>query len=351
MSDFTEFQAKTLDDAISDACNYFNAERAKLEIEIIEDAKAGFFGVGARKAKIRAKKVTLSEARQSSVFSRTEIIPREEKQKQSQNAQNKEEVSEPIQKQEVSSTQNLTQSKEEKTSTHKQKENLAQKPVQKDIPSEKISEKTSNSSEDKVSHAENNQEIHDVNNFNSSNSQQSQQSPPSPPSQSPQNSFGELDHEKLLQHSKVAVEKLIKAITPEATIEAEIYDERISIIINTEETGLLIGREGQTLAAIEYLIARIVSKEVSAHVRVQVEIGDYRSRQDARLHEFALVLAEKVLSTGKPASTRQLSAYQRRIVHLALQDTAGIQTRSIGEGSAKRVVVSRLKGEKTYNQN
>ena len=62
MKDFREFQAKNLDQAIQDACAYFGAEREKLEIEIVEDAKMGVFGlIGARKAKIRAKRVELPE--------------------------------------------------------------------------------------------------------------------------------------------------------------------------------------------------------------------------------------------------------------------------------------------------
>ncbi len=84
-------------------------------------------------------------------------------------------------------------------------------------------------------------------------------------------------------------------------------------------------------------------KKLNAHVRVQVEVGDYRSRQDNRLQEFALKLATRTRETGKSTSTRPLSSYQRRIVHLALQDMPDIQTRSIDEGPLKRVIISLAK--------
>ena len=82
---------------------------------------------------------------------------------------------------------------------------------------------------------------------------------------------------------------------------------------------------------------------VGAQVRVQVDAGDYHSRQDSRLQELARALADKVRATGRSQSTRPLSAYQRRVIHLTLQDDPDVQTRSSGEGPLKRVVILRRK--------
>ena len=105
------------------------------------------------------------------------------------------------------------------------------------------------------------------------------------------------------------------------------------------DAGLLIGREGQTLAALQYLASRMVSHGMDAAVCVQLDIGDYRLRQDEKLRAIALGLAEKARATGRPYSTRPLSSYHRRIIHMAHQDADDIQTRSSGDGPMKRVVI------------
>ena len=94
-----------------------------------------------------------------------------------------------------------------------------------------------------------------------------------------------------------------------------------------DDCGLLIGREGMTLAAIQYFASRIVSRKLQASIRVQLDVGDYRERQGEKLKELALC------------------SYHRRIVHLCLKNVEGIQTRSQGEGAKKRVVIMRRKPE------
>ena len=85
---------------------------------------------------------------------------------------------------------------------------------------------------------------------------------------------------------------------------------------------------------------------MNAAVRVQLDAGEYRQRQDEKLRAMALGLAEKVRQSGRSFSTRPLSSYHRRIVHLALQEAEDIQTRSIGDGPMKRVVIMRRRAEK-----
>jgi spoIIIJ-associated protein len=104
---------------------------------------------------------------------------------------------------------------------------------------------------------------------------------------------------------------------------------------------MLIGREGQTLAALQYLASRIVSRGMNAAVRVNLDAGEYRQHQDDKLQELALNLAVKVKNTGRPCSTRPLNSYHRRIIHLTLQEDEEVQTRSTGQGALKRVVVQR----------
>lgn len=93
----------------------------------------------------------------------------------------------------------------------------------------------------------------------------------------------------------------------------------------------------------QYLASRMITRAMGSQVRLQVDAGDYHVRQDSRLQELALALAEKVKATGKVQTTRPLSAYQRRVIHLALQDDPEVQTRSSGEGALKHVVILRRK--------
>ena len=88
------------------------------------------------------------------------------------------------------------------------------------------------------------------------------------------------------------------------------------------------------------------AKAAGVAVRVQLDAGRYRQRQDEKLREIALALAERVRQTGRSFSTRPLSSYHRRIVHLTLQDAPDVQTRSTGDGPLKRVVICRRRPER-----
>jgi len=127
---------------------------------------------------------------------------------------------------------------------------------------------------------------------------------------------------------------------------------RLNVLIQDEEhSGLLIGREGQTLAALQYLANRIIARQWPSPVRVQINTGEYREKQDDNLRKMAFYLADKAKSLGRPQSTKPLSSYHRRVIHMALQPDETIQTRSKGDGPMKRVIIvpKRPKGEAAAN--
>ena len=159
----------------------------------------------------------------------------------------------------------------------------------------------------------------------------------------------ELDAEKLRSVTLDVVGHLISPVVDDMHLQVELADSRVNVMVDCgDASGLLIGREGQTLASLQYLASRIVSRQMDAAVRVHLDAGAYRQRQDEKLRDMALALAERVRASGRSCSTRPLSSYHRRIVHLALQNMEDIQTRSSGEGAMKRVVILRKKqAEKT----
>ncbi len=321
MSDFKEFEAKTLDAAIQNACDYFNTDRGKLEINILEDAKTGIFGIiGSRNAKIEAKKTSFTEM--TKVFTKKEEKTKETKVKEEVKSENKTVAK--VDKKEVA--------KVEKKEIAKVEEAKPPKLVEKNEVAKIEKAKVPAVKEEKIQALAPKEEV-----------VAKKYDEESALKRTP---LADLDQELLINTGNEVIHALLNLIIEGDEINIEVQNDRLCMAIETENSGLLIGKEGQTLAAIEYLTTRIISKKLGTSVRVQIEVGDYRSRQDQRLHEFALTLAERVIESGKSASTRPLSAYQRRIVHLALQEMPDVQTRSIGDGSMKRVVLSRVKNTK-----
>lgn len=300
MEDFKEFQGSTLDDCINQACAFFDLPREKLEIEIIQDAKTGIFGiVGARKAKIRAKRAFIAENVQTLLESAAER-----------------QGGRPLQK---SASQAKPFAKPQRNPKN------AQKPSRKNMPQETRKEAIRDAQEPAHKHNgfdNDNDFLEAADNFEFK-------------------SIEELDRDKLESAAREVVDRLLKPLAgKEMDLQVELGENQIRVIVPWEgDAGLLIGREGQTLAAIQYMASRILSKNMNAPLKVQVDIGNYRSRQEDKLCALARSLAEKALQHGRSFSTRPLSSYHRRIIHLCLQDNASIQTRSSGEGPLKRVLV------------
>jgi spoIIIJ-associated protein len=123
-------------------------------------------------------------------------------------------------------------------------------------------------------------------------------------------------------------------------------DERITLEIRGVDSGLVIGRQGATLDALQYLVAKMVSRG-SEHEPgrdpgrkpIAVDTEGYRSRRAESLVELAHRLADKARKTQRPVMVHPMSAADRRVIHLALAEAPGVTTRSEGEGTQRRLVV------------
>ena len=136
------------------------------------------------------------------------------------------------------------------------------------------------------------------------------------------------------------VERLLQAIIENPKVETTVDGNLVEVEIkNSDDSGLIIGKEGQTISALQYLANRIVAKRWSEKIRVQLDAGDYREKQDENLRKNAVYLAKRAKNSGKPQSTKPMTSYHRRLVHLALQEDEGIFTRSKGDGPLKRVLI------------
>jgi spoIIIJ-associated protein len=126
----------------------------------------------------------------------------------------------------------------------------------------------------------------------------------------------------------------------EATVDLKEESERILLNIKGDGSGLLIGRKGQTLDALEYLINKIVHKDAEDKKRIVVDTENYRLRREDSLVQLAQRLAEKAKRLGRPVTISPMSAHDRRIIHLALQDDKTLRTWSTGSGLYRKVIIS-----------
>ena len=104
--------------------------------------------------------------------------------------------------------------------------------------------------------------------------------------------------------------------------------------------GLFIGRRGETLAAVQLIVNMMLNRKVSDRFHVIVDIEHYRHRRDENLRSLALRVAQQVQESQRPMTLEPMTPYERRIVHMTLQELSYVQTQSTGEGEQRRVVVS-----------
>ncbi|CCK82262.1 RNA-binding cell elongation regulator Jag/EloR [Desulfobacula toluolica] len=136
-----------------------------------------------------------------------------------------------------------------------------------------------------------------------------------------------------------AVQKMADLITDDATVSANTDQDRLTLKIEGGNAGILIGRKGQTLDAMQFLTDKIINRKSDARVRVKVDIEGYMETRKSNLRHLAYKMADKAKKTGRPATINQMSAQDRRIVHLALKDDASVRTQSMGDGYYRRLVI------------
>lgn len=116
-------------------------------------------------------------------------------------------------------------------------------------------------------------------------------------------------------------------------------DSAVAFDIRGDDLGILIGRRGQTLTALQYLVNLIVNKRLKSHAAIMVDVEGYRARRYETLRGLANRMAERVRNTGQAVTLEPMSAAERRIIHMALQDYADVTTQSVGEGENRKVSI------------
>jgi len=144
----------------------------------------------------------------------------------------------------------------------------------------------------------------------------------------------------LLPLAQEILEQVLAKMQEPGTVTATQDEDRINLLIATADAGLLIGKQGQTLDALQYLVTKMVAKQTRRKVRIAIDVEAYRARHHEALALLAQKYGEKVKRSGRPITLNPMNPYDRRIVHLALQEDKNLKTISRGEGLYKKVVIS-----------
>lgn len=136
------------------------------------------------------------------------------------------------------------------------------------------------------------------------------------------------------------VRELLERMGIEADVTLDDGPEQAGIEVQGGDLGVLIGRGGENLVALQQIVSAITSRRVGRTVHIPVDVEGYRRRREDQLREVARRVASRVRATGHPVTLEPMLAYERRIVHLAAQDIAGVKTESVGIEPNRRVVVS-----------
>jgi len=122
-------------------------------------------------------------------------------------------------------------------------------------------------------------------------------------------------------------------------IRIELKEEIYKISLQTKEPKILIGEKGQTLTEIQHLIRIIIRKNIGNAFLIELDINDYKERKKEALQEIIKDIADEVVSQKKEKILPPMNSYERRIVHVTLQNRNDVKTESLGEGEQRRVVI------------
>ena len=275
--------AKTLDDAITEALIQLGVTSDRLEYNVIEKGSAGFLGIGMKQAVIEAwKKEEKTEEPDISDF--REAV--------------KEEISsildEPVKKEELK--------KEKKEPVKKAKDRPAKMPKEK---------KAEEKKEEPVKPAAKEEQV-----------------------------LAEVE-EQTIKAVEQFLKDTLKAMDMEVEITSSIDgDGALYVDMKGERMGILIGKRGQTLDALQYLANRVANKHQAGYVRVKLDTENYRARREETLKHLAKNIAHKVKRNRRPVVLEPMNPYERRIIHSALQSDPYVTTHSEGEDPYRKVVVT-----------
>ena len=152
--------------------------------------------------------------------------------------------------------------------------------------------------------------------------------------------LSEEEQNKAEENVKTFMEELLKELPEETKYNIIKNEQGLNIEILNKNLGFLIGYRGETLYAFQNILSAIAGKGIDKKVRVILDIEGYKEKREKTLEELAQKVAKTVIRTRKPVKLEPMQAYERKIIHSALQQNSKVETESIGEEPNRRIVVS-----------
>jgi spoIIIJ-associated protein len=149
-----------------------------------------------------------------------------------------------------------------------------------------------------------------------------------------------IDYISAQKRAKEELDEILKLMGIEAEVAISLEGGKVVADIKSENGAILIGKNGQTLNALQLIVNLIVNREEKTRTKVIVDSESYRERREKALVKMAREVADEVKREGRPGELEPMNSTERRVIHLALKDDKDVETASRGEGSYRRVVVS-----------
>lgn len=328
--DSIRVEAKTVADAVTEASIQLGTSSDNIEYTVISEGSRGFFGIGGKKAVIDAKKKFTDDDLMKEVFGNSD---KPEKAKR--------EPKKEVRKEEVR--------KETKNDFKKDFKKEFKKEVRTETPQKKEAAPEMAAEPKKEERREPKKEFtREKREFRESSKEKKPEaeiaSAPEQAETEPKTPRVPADPEEAKRRAVDFLKEMFRVMEMNVEIRAEFAEDTLSVEIEGEDMGLLIGKRGQTLDSLQYLTSLVVNKGKASYVRVKLDTEDYRSRRKATLENLAKNIAMKVKKTRRPVFLEPMNPYERRIIHSALQNDPYVTTHSEGDEPNRRVVVTPKKG-------
>ncbi len=336
--DMITISAKTLDEAITKALLELQITSDHLYYEVVQKESSGFLGIfGGKPCIIRARaksddeeKALKKEAAEKEKAAKAAAKAAAKTEKKAAKETVKETAKQPA-KQPVKSVE-----KKNERSFAKPVEKQEEKPVEKTVNAvEKAAEKAQERAEKKENKRE----------FERKKPQMKREEAPlkeEKPVEPKVRQPIKVDEEKVQKDAKEFLKQVFGAMDMTVQIETS-YDAaegELLVMMEGDDMGILIGKRGQTLDSLQYLVSLVVNKETEGYLRVKLDTENYRERRKETLETLAKNISYKVKRTKRPVSLEPMNPYERRIIHSALQNDRYVVTRSEGEDPYRHVVIS-----------
>lgn len=152
------------------------------------------------------------------------------------------------------------------------------------------------------------------------------------------NTYSPLTTEEITQ-VQTLVDDLFASLDISGSASVEEVNEMIHVILETEDGGMVIGYHGETLEAIQLVLALMIAKKLGRFIRVSVEVGDYKKNRQEYLEKLASQTRERVVSEQREVVLSDLKSWERRVIHMLLQNDEEVESESMGEGKDRVLVI------------